>query len=423
MSAEDIEKEGSPVPVTSADQTSTVIQPSTEQAVPKASLWVRHGVRRVGYAAWSLTVAMLFAQSVVGAVAFLGWVMRWMQREVLKSWWKQSVRGGQSSAWTCFLESAHWTRQHVVPPRWFISQERGESGQGMWNRIRCGVKHCCGSLVTNVRLGLQAIFNVWVFTIPGCLLWLFAWYDGWNNSFNKGYEQALVGPLTGLLGVGLFIASMLYVPMAQARQAATGDWRRFYDFKFVSRLARREWMACTVLAGFYSALTLPVMVLKTAPSFFTQWRPEWALLSSEEAAAILKTYWFWAGMVLVLSFVVLRLFAARIYARGVLRGVRRGAFAEDDLAPVEWETLQRLGLLAPGPTSEPAWWLRILAWVGKRVGGAAALFVTVALWFSLVAQIFISEFFIYHPFLGWMNQPTVQLPYFKYMPVGTGDGK
>ena len=71
------------------------------------------------------------------------------------------------------------------------------------------------SFVLNVKLGVGAIFNTWVLTLPACGLWLFAWYDGWNNSFTKGYEQAGVGPGTELLGVGLFIAAMLYVPMAQ----------------------------------------------------------------------------------------------------------------------------------------------------------------------------------------------------------------
>ena len=57
------------------------------------------------------------------------------------------------------------------------------------------------SLWLNLTIGAQAIFNTWVLTMPGCVLMLFSWYAGWHNSFNKGYEQAVVGPLTGFGGI------------------------------------------------------------------------------------------------------------------------------------------------------------------------------------------------------------------------------
>ena len=102
-------------------------------------------------------------------------------------------------------------------PNWFVAQgaERRAGGTSWWKRF-------AGSLWANLRIGVQGIFNVWVWTMPACVLWMFSWYAGWDNSFNKGYEQAWVGPTTGLLGVAMFIAAMFYVPMAQARQAVTG---------------------------------------------------------------------------------------------------------------------------------------------------------------------------------------------------------
>ena len=51
-----------------------------------------------------------------------------------------------------------------------------------------------GSLGANLKLGAQSLFNIWVLTLPPCALWLFAWWGGWENSFNKGYEQFAVGP-------------------------------------------------------------------------------------------------------------------------------------------------------------------------------------------------------------------------------------
>jgi hypothetical protein len=43
--------------------------------------------------------------------------------------------------------------------------------------------------------------------------------------------------------------------------------------------------------------------------------------------------------------------------------------------------------------------------------------ILVAVWFSFVAQIYISEFINYHSGLGWINQPLVQLPWFRYLPT------
>jgi len=126
--------------------------------------------------------------------------------------------------------------------------------------------------------------------LPGCLLWLFAWYDGWNNSFNKGYEQAIVGPMVFVLGIVLFVAAMLYVPMAQSRFASTGSWRSFFQFRLVWKLVRQEWLGSLVLAGLYAMLAFPVNILKTFPQFFPQIRPELELLSAEDAISFLKIY-------------------------------------------------------------------------------------------------------------------------------------
>jgi hypothetical protein len=51
-------------------------------------------------------------------------------------------------------------------------------------------------------------------------------------------------------------------------------------------------------------------------------------------------------------------------------------------------------------------------WALRTAGIAATAFV----WFTFVAQIFISEFLNYHPGIGWLNQPLVQLPWFHYVP-------
>jgi hypothetical protein len=268
----------------------------------------------------------------------------------------------------------------------------------------------------NLKVGFQGWFNVCLLTLPGCGLWLFAWYDGWNNSFNKGYEQAAVGPVTGWLGIVLFIAAMFYVPVAQARQASTGQWTSFFHFGMVRRLIRRRWLAVAGLAGLYASLSLPVYVLKTVPAFYPKMNAAWNDLAPASAAAILDAHFFWSCLYVFPVFVLLRLVAGRVYASALWDAVRGGTLDAEDLAPIERRTFERLGLLGVDPVPpRPAVW-RVLTWAGTRAGRLAAGGVAALLWFSLVAQVFVAEFLNYHPGVGWLHQPTVHTPWFHYVP-------
>src|SRR5262249_35650377 len=113
--------------------------------------------------------------------------------------------------------------------------------RGSFQRLGRGL---IDSLWLNLRIGFRAITNTWILTLPAGLLWWFGWYDGWNNSFNKGYEQAPVGPLISIIGIIWMIAAMFYVPLAQARQAATGEWRSFFQFRLLWSIVRARALAC-----------------------------------------------------------------------------------------------------------------------------------------------------------------------------------
>ena len=385
---------------------------------------------RVGRWFWGAVkylVGVLGTQGLVGAIVVIGWSYRVAQRAAWKVWWGRGGAGHGSFAE--FLAAREETRRQVRWPNWFVDQEareiwRGEAGEVKGGRVRRAWRVLFGSLAVNFRLGWQGILNVWLFTLPGCLLLWFAWYDGWNNSFSKGYEHFEVGPLTGVAGIGLFIMAMLYVPLAQARQAVTGEWRAFYDFGLIARLALRGWLGCLVLAGFYAAVSVPVGMLKTLPMFFPQMNPaqaaEVAALAPELAKVkvegILGRYFFSAALVVFPAYVLLRVLGARLYARGILRGLRDGWVSPGDLAGNERAILERLELVRVGERRAWPKLVEVIARTGSwgaRVGALGALgFV----WFLFVAQIFVTEFFSYHPAVGWLNQPLVQVPWFKYLP-------
>jgi hypothetical protein len=364
---------------------------------------------------WKYLIGTVLCLHPVGSVLVLGWTLRLSQRSIFKHWWKRSPRRESLpfSGLLAFREHTHW-------PNWIVHQNLvGELSRVF--RERRGFRATFGAAAwtlidsawLNLRIGALACWNTSLFTLPGCLLWLFAWYDGWNNSFHKGYEQAAVGPLLGLAGVAAFIAAMFYVPLAQVRHASTGSWRSFYDFRFIVRLVRQRWLDCLGLALLYSLLSIPLTVLKVVPALLPQINPALEELSDSGVRSFLNWYYFASCGFVFPCFVVLRLAAARIYARAIISGIESNQISPAELGLQEHQALTELQLLRE--LNWPKRHLILRAVTGTLRLGRFAVPVLIALvWFTFVSQIFISEFMNYHPVTGWLNQPLVQLPWFRY---------
>jgi len=363
-------------------------------------------MRRLLRALLNGAIGALFCQTLVTAVLVVGFTQRLMRRATVLAWHRAAGRSDEAFAEFATAEQA--TRGLAHTPGWLALP-----------KPRASRRQLLGALWENARQGFAVAANTWVATLPGASLWLFAWYDGWNNSFTKGYEQAAVGPLAGLLGVALFIAAMLYVPMAQARQASTGRWRSFYDFGLVRELVRSRWWGCVRLAAFYALLSVPVTVLKTAPIAFDRFE-SWSGLTDAEVRETLEAYFFWAAFVVFGAFVYLRLLAVRLYAGALAEGVREGRVEVASLASSERDVMARLSLLHVLPPEERHVVVRAVRGFTRFALRGAALGAAALVWFAFVAQIFVSEFLNYHPLVGWLNQPLVQLPWFHYVPPGLG---
>ena len=403
------------------------------------------GWRQAVIGLWKYFVGVLACQNAVLCLFANGWTYRVVQRAVLKRWWKLSLRRENGVSFAQCLQRAGLQRAgqagspetdqtgdvltgdvlkgHQKWPNWIVGQDflptvRDRQHAQGWGvrRLRVVSGALCRSLWLNFKLGVQGIFNTWVLTLPGCALWATAWFGGWNNSFHKGYEMAAFGPLTGLLGVALFIVAMLYLPVAQARQAATGEWRAFYQFGLIRTLVRYRWRSCFLLAGLYSLVSFPLTIFLVLPAFFPQIWPDLAALSDAEALAFLSTYYFQISLAAFPLFVLLRLAAGRVYATAIVATIRRGVVNSGDLAPVERHALSSMGLTERDPQQQRNILVRAVGWTGSRAGRAVALALVLSIWFSFVAQIFIGQFFFYRPYRGWLNQPLVQLPYFPYIP-------
>ena len=371
---------------------------------------------------WKWAAGAALTQSILGGLVVLGWTMRVMQRSVLKSWWKQSSARAGGINFTSWIESVAPAHDHRHWPNWLLRQNylarpgHEESERRDTRRLSRLATGLLSSLWRNLKLGVQGAFNVWVFTMPGCILWLFSWYDGWNNSFNKGYEQAPVGPLLGVAGIVLFIAAMLYVPMAHARQAATGEWRSFYQFRLVWGLIRRRWTSCLLLAAGFSLLSIPITVMKTAPYFLAMGNSPIPDFTPEQALQYLKAYFFWCGFGFLAAWLVLRCWLARLYARALLKGLQQGEVSVSDLGAWERRELNRLELIQIYPPRSRHVLVEVAAGTSAGLWRFAMIAATCLVWFTFVAQIYIAEFLMYHPVHGWLNQPLVQLPWFRYLP-------
>ena len=377
---------------------------------------------RVAFAPVKLLLGMLFVQSIFGALVVLGWTYRLTRRSALKHWWRKAsptTRGRDFIDWLrrddTTASMAHW-------PNWVIADQPRDAWHrvaptGLLRKLGLGIRLTFRSLATNLKLGIGAIACTWVLTLPGCALMLFSWYAGWQNSFNKGYELYAVGPATGISGLLLFVASLYYVPVAQARHAATGDWRCFFEFRLVWRIIRERWPGALLLAAAYLAAALPLVVIKTAVYFLPNTYPQMESWTDEQALGFLKTYFFWAAAVFLPLFVLLRLMAGRLYAGGLLSALGRGTIKSSALARAELNALDRLELRG-GLRREPGGrFVRVLAWLAGRTGRVISGIALFGLWFLFAGTtVYFAEFLNFHPVAGWLNQPLVQLPFFRYVP-------
>lgn len=403
-----------PTIATAGDSSAVCQTPAATQPEPSSR-------RRALFTPVKFLLGMVMCNSILPSIAVVGWASRFMQRTTLKQWWLQSDLRRQGISFAEFLATDTATRTHLHWPNWLLEQNFRET---IRRRPETSApahalflfKNVFASLWNNLRLGVQTLFNVWVFTLPGCAMMAFGWYDGWQNSFNKGYETYYVGILISWIGIVSFIAAMFYVPMASARQASAGRWTAFYDFALIRRLIRRNRISCLALAGFYALASFPMMVLLLLP-FALPTIPGMTNFTDQQAVASIKAIYFLTTALVLPLFIFLRWLAARIYARALLQAVQSGAIAEDSLGELEWQAFHRLNLMAvqSSPARHPV--VQVIGWMGGRVAGAIMGFAAAFLWLLLVAQTYVATFLNYNGPFNFLNRPMVQLPWLKPIPV------
>ena len=380
-------------------------------------------LKRALWFLWKLLFGGVLCQYLLSSILAVGWTYRLMQRTAVKRWWAMSDAPDKGNSFKQWAEESPSAHDHVTFPNWIVrprglSAMRQDIAHSVSLRERLGaIRHgFFGSLWENAVIGVQGIANVWVLTLLPALLWEFGWYSGWDNSFNKGYEQYYVGIALSWTGVVLFLLVMLYLPMAQARQAVTGEWRSFYKFRTVWQLVRRRRLANLLLALCFSLLSVPVTLFKTLPYGFAGMNPNINSMPASELLKLLDSYFFWTSIAGFAVFVTLRIVAARIYAGAVVEAFQKGAIGVGDLGDLEGRALLELGLVSREEERRRNIAVEAVVKAARPAWAFATVMATLLVWFTFVAQIYVSEFLNYHPQRGFVNQSLIQLPWFRYVP-------
>ncbi len=375
---------------------------------------------------WRILIGIALCFHYIGAVFVVGWTLRLMRRRIYRGlWWRSPLR----TEWTFeeFADSVPGGVSVRSLPPWLAvdsireSLDRPQSDgspPGKFRRIARLPGALIGGLGTNLRLGFFTLICTYVLTLPTCSLWLAAWFGGWEISFNKAYESSAVGISTFSLGILLFILAMTYIPIAWAHLAATGDPRAFFQFALVRRIGREKLGALTLYALGFSLLTLPLSVLRLLPLSFTEMNPAWEAATPEQIGQIMRQYIFLSGIYVFLAFVVLHLWVASIYRAGLLGLLNRDRSAVSQLPSGLSLALEKLGLLPEEPSRRRRPVLSAVVGTGRSGKNMLLRMATALLWFSVVAQVAVSQFVNFQPVSGWLNLPLIHFPTLHFLPPG-----
>ena len=323
---------------------------TTQRVTAMAPVWAFLGVLR------DLAIGTLLCAGPVTSIIVLGWLTRRMGVTVDRAFGATRAR-----------------------PGWIL----GPRGSGRITRA-------LGGLGENIRIGLLAAAGLAALTLPVTLPWLGAWWAGWENSFNKGYEQAGVAPLVWLLATLAALPILAHLPLALAHAATERRLGAFFEIRRIRSVAAAAGWRLPALALLSVVLSVPVFGMRAIPVFIEQVVPGFAGMSAEEQAQVAGVMDLLAGGLVFLSMCLLRHWAAAIYARAAPRAAagRWGAL---------WAGHGAAGVRPRGRGP-------------GRVSAALWLLLACGLWLVLPALIVMGQFMNYDPAL-WLTHPMFLLPW------------
>ena len=362
---------------------------------------------------WLLLICTIWCQTLLTSILALGWVYRWVRHRVSQRLFQLSPMA-EKTTWQQFASSHESLTSVRDIPHLFRRQS------GIASPNRSGFKcihdwlHACW---LNFRVGLGGILTTWVLTLFPCVILAIAWYTGWHISFTKMYEESATGASLGFSGLLILTGIMLYLPLAQARHAFTGDWHSFFDWRFISALLWRKPLQLFLLAIGYFIVNVVLTFFKALPTFLPTMNPALENLSAIEALEFLDQYYFYTGAIAFLLFLALRTIGGHIYSSALLEIWCQSALKTEAFNREEIHLFELLAIAYGSGYQKPGLVKKILKIPVNVSYRGTILTLTVLVWSVFNFLPFVSEFFNYYPVRGFINQPLVQLPCFRYVPA------
>ncbi|MEM9971652.1 MAG: hypothetical protein AAF762_11225 [Pseudomonadota bacterium] len=285
-----------------------------------------------------LFVGTLLCMTPLTSIIALGWITRNMDARI------KQLTGG-----------------HLGTPGWVL----GDRGHGVTARL-------FGGLAANVKVGLRTAFGLALLTLPFTLFWLGAWWAGWENSFNKGYEQSNVGPLVWFAGTALSLPILALLPMAIAHMAAENRLSALFEWRRLRRIVGAAGWRLACIAILSVILSVPFLVLRAIPVFIEDFVPGFADMAPDDQYGVAMLLDVLGAMAAFAFVWFIRLRAASVYAltEATLTGrtpVSRLRAVWFLLAAVTWLPLSLFIVVAQFLNYDPWLWLThpayLLPWI------------------------------------------------------------
>jgi len=263
----------------------------------------------------------------------------------------------------------------------------GVRGSGRISRL-------LGGLAQNIRSGLNLAVCLLLATFPFTSFWLAAWWAGWENSFNKGYEQAFVGPLLGLGGVAIFVMIMIYLPMAIAHQAVERRPFAFFEFRHVRSAVAYSGWRYVFLGATTLFFALPIFASRGLPTFGEGIFPGLADMDTGQVAQLRQFIDLSTAGYLFVSLVILRRWSARIYTDAVIWAAKG---VDADIWRIS--ALANSLTLTSSKSGRPWRFFRLVRFL-----------ILAAIWTGFAFLIYVGQF-LHHSWHVWLTHPFTFLPW------------
>ncbi len=380
---------------------------------------------------WFILVGAVFCQAPVGAVFAMGWCGRFMQYTFYKNWFKLSSPDSNHKAFKPSVTAIPDAMHHKNPPRWFLHHapiqkiQMTYRNKGIMSIPRATLVALTNGLYQNLRWGMPILLHTSLLLLPTMALWWFAWRYGWDNSFNKGYEQAALGPVMGVSGILWFMVAMLYIPLAQVHYTISHHWRAFYEFGHLIKIIRQSLFGSMLLAVLHFLGGMIVLISIVVPGLLPQINPATETMTDSELLQFLSRFFFIFALFSFPVYILNRWYAARLYTKNLYKAIQAGIIEASTLkgdARIAWDNipLPEAFILKPAVHEIVSLnWkenTKKLLRVPRLAVQGAFLAVTLLVWFGMASQVYVGQFVNYQNARGWLNQPMIQAPWFNYTP-------